>query len=41
MIGYTGREDLSLVFETPERPRVDDTVAVALKRIAIRVPGLG
>ena len=37
MVGEAGSEDLSLVFEAAESPGINDTVAVALKRIAIFV----
>jgi hypothetical protein len=34
------REDLRLVFQPPKCPRVHHPIAVALKIIAVRVPGL-
>ncbi len=41
VIRNAGRENLRFVFEAPERPRVNHAVAVALKRIAIRMRQFG
>lgn len=37
MIGKSGGEDLRLIFQAAESPRVDDSVAIALKIAAIGV----
>jgi hypothetical protein len=40
VIGETGRKNLSLVFQPPESPCVNDAVAVTLKFVAIRMTRL-
>jgi hypothetical protein len=40
MIRNAGSENLRLVLKPPESPRVYDTVAIALERIAVRMLGL-
>jgi len=37
MVGESGREHLGFGFKTAEGARVDDAVAVALERVAVRV----
>jgi hypothetical protein len=41
MIGERGGEDLSLLLHAPESARMDDSVAISLKRIAVRMLLLG
>jgi hypothetical protein len=41
MIAKAGSEDLRFAFQPSKRPRVDYTVAVALKIVSIRMRGFG
>jgi hypothetical protein len=41
VIGELRREDLRLIFETPERAGMHNTIAIALKLIAVRVRRFG
>jgi len=41
MVGYARREDLGLVFKPAERVRVNDSIAIALKFIAVRMRQFG
>ena len=41
VIGDCGGEDLRFVFQAAESARMDDAVAIALKGVAVRMPGFG